>query len=208
MSRRVIAKRVQTQQPHATAPAAESMDERVRRSRDVVLRVTSDLLTAHGVGGVSVDEISRRSGVAKTTIYRHWRTRSDLIIDACSLISTEQQVPDSGSFESDVTILLLNLAHLLRTAKWTSVLPSIVDAAERDPELAAIHSKLQIGHTKPYLEIIDRGKRKGEIPSKIDASMMVAELVGPLFYRRWFSREALDDKFVKSVIRNVMCGQA
>ncbi len=70
----------------------------------------------------------------------------------------------------DVTILLLNLAHLLRTAKWTSVLPSIIDAAERDPELAAIHSKLQIGHTKPYIEIIERGKRKGEIPSKVDAS--------------------------------------
>lgn len=37
---------------------------------------------------------------------------------------------------------------------------------------------------------------------------MVAELVGPLFYRRWFSREVLDDKFVKSVIRNGVLPQA
>ncbi len=204
MSRKVIAKRDRKQQPPAPPPAAESVNGRVRRSKEAVLQVTSDLLTAYGVGGVSVDEISRRSRIAKTTIYRHWRTRSDLIIDACSLISTQQEVPDSGSFESDVTILLLNLAHLLRTARWTSVLPSIVDAAERDPELAAIHSQLQLGHTQPYLEIIERGKRKGEISSKVDASTMVAELVGPLFYRRWFSREVLDDKFVKSVIRNVM----
>ena len=54
----------------------------------------------------------------------------------------------------------------------------------------------------------ERGRRKGEIPSKVDASTMVAELVGPLFYRRWFSREALDEKFVKSVIRNVVLPQS
>jgi hypothetical protein len=52
--------------------------------------------------------------------------------------------------------------------------------------------------------VIERGKRRGEVPPARDAATMVAELVGPLFYRRWFSREPLDVRFVKSVVRIVI----
>jgi AcrR family transcriptional regulator len=186
------------------ASAEDTTDERVHRSKAAVLRTTSKLLVAKGLSGVSVDEVARRSGVAKTTIYRHWRTRSELVIEACSMLSTAQQIPDSGSFECDITILLLNLASLLKTATWPSVLPSIVDAAERDPDLAAVYAKIQLGHATPYLRVIERGKQKGQVAPALDGATIVAELVGPLFYRRWFSREALDEKFVKSVVRTVV----
>ncbi|WP_235845866.1 TetR/AcrR family transcriptional regulator [Dictyobacter aurantiacus] len=62
-------------------------DHRVRRSKERVLRATAELLTENGLGGVSVEEVFRRSGVAKTTIYRHWAIRADLMIDACLLLS-------------------------------------------------------------------------------------------------------------------------
>lgn len=192
----------------ATSPTTEKLDERVRRSRETVLRVTAELLVERGVSGLRVDDVSRRSGVAKTTIYRHWKTRSDLVIAGCIHLSTQQKTPDSGRFEKDITALLLDLAHLLMTAKWPSVLPSIVDAAERDPDLAAIYSQLQASHVKPYVEIIERAKCNGEIPAKSDTAMIVAELVGPLFYRRWFSREALDEGFVKGIVESVMRAHA
>jgi len=178
-------------------------DQRVRRSKETVLRTTFELLTETGLDGISIDEIARRSGVAKTTIYRHWQTRSDLVIDACSHITAEQEAPDTGSFEGDLTVLLTNLAELLRTARWSSVLPSIVDAVERDPSLAEIHSRIQRGHAAPLRTIIDRAVRMGEAPQNTDRSAMVAALVGPLFYRRWFSREPLDEVFVKAIVRNI-----
>ncbi len=184
-----------------TRGGPEALDARVRRSKEVVLGATFDLLTESGVGGVSVDEVSRRSGVAKTTIYRHWATRADLILDACSRISADQEVPDTGGFESDVTALLTGLATLLTTARWSSVVPSIIDAAERDPDLAHIHSRIQLGHTAPLHAVITRAVRKGDIPASTDPSALIAALVGPLFYRRWFSRDPLDDEFVRSVVR-------
>jgi AcrR family transcriptional regulator len=180
------------------------MDDRVRRSKETVLTATLELLTESGLGGVSVDEVCRRSGVAKTTIYRHWPTRSDLVMDACSRISTEQVVPDTGSFEGDVTALLTTFANLLRTARWSSVVPSIIDAAERDPQLAKVHSKIQTGHSAPFHEIISRAVRNGELPESTDPSAMTAALLGPLFYRRWFSREPLDNAFVQVVVQNVI----
>jgi AcrR family transcriptional regulator len=204
MPRKAAGKQTSGRRRLSRPKAEEATDQRVRRSKEVVLRHTSDLLVEKGLSGVSVDEVARRSGVAKTTIYRHWRTRSDLVIDACSSLSTAQQTPDSGSFERDITILLLNLAHLLKTATWPSVLPSIVDAAERDPDLAAVYARIQLGHATPYLRVIERGKQKGQVAPALDGATIVAELVGPLFYRRWFSREALDEKFVKSVVRTVI----
>ncbi len=180
------------------------IDDRVRRSKESVLKATSDLLTESGLGGVTVEDVSRRSGVAKTTIYRHWTTRSELVIDACSQISTKQDVPDTGSFEGDITAFLTSMAELLCTARWSSVVPSMIDAAERDPEIAKIHSIIQMGHTAPLQEIITRAARNGEIPTSTDPSTMIAALLGPLFYRRWFSREPLDDPFVKAVAQSVI----
>jgi AcrR family transcriptional regulator len=184
--------------------ANPTMDDRVRRSKEAVLKVTSELLTETGLGGVSVDEVARRSGVAKTTIYRHWPTRSDLLMEACSGLSTDQEVPDTGSFDGDITALLANLAELLRTARWSSVLPSVIDAAERDPGIAEVHSRLQKGHMLPFQEVIKRARRHGEISSNVDSPTIIAALIGPLFYRRWFSRESLDDKFVKDVVKRVV----
>ncbi len=182
----------------------EALDARVRRSKEVVLGATFELLTESGLGGVSVDEVARRSGVAKTTIYRHWATRSALILDACSRISAEQEAPATGSFESDVTALLTGLATLLATARWSSVVPSMIDAAERDPDLAHIHSRIQRGHTAPLQAVIARAVRNGDIPASTDPSDMIAALVGPLFYRRWFSREPLDEEFVRSIVRTAI----
>jgi len=190
----------------SAGPAVDgpAVDGRVRRSRERVLRVASELLGESGVGGVSVDEVARRSGVAKTTIYRHWPTRADLVIDTCAQLSAGQDVPDTGTLAGDVRVLLLEVAELLRTARWSSVMPSIIDAAERDPALAAVHSRIQRGHADPLRAVIARAVRRGDLPASTDAAVLIAGLLGPLFYRRWFSREPLDGPFVESVVAQVI----
>ncbi len=183
------------------------VDARVVRSRDRVLRTTFELLGESGVGGFSVDEVARRSGVAKTTIYRHWPTREALVIDACSRISDEQEVPDTGSLVGDVTAILSNIAGLLGTARWSSVLPSIMDVAERDPEFAEIHSRIQHGHAAPLRAVLERAVERGELTPEADQSAIVAALLGPLFYRRWFSREPVDARFVATIAGTVLGAQ-
>jgi AcrR family transcriptional regulator len=191
--------------PRAIAePGVKTPDDRVRRSREKVLAITAELLFERGFGGASVDEISRRSGVAKTTIYRHWPNRAELLRDACSTISTPQDVPDTGNLESDATELMTNLAHMLRSAKWTSVLPSVIDAAERDADIADTYAMLQRGYSAPFETVIRRAVRRGELPEETDVPTLIAALIGPLFYRRWFSREPLSDAFAKQVVKQLI----
>ena len=185
--------------PVVTERDVKAPDQRVLRSRKTVLDATTQLLFERGFGGATVDEIARRSGVAKTTIYRHWPTRTDLLRDACSTLSTPLETPDTGSFRSDVTALTTNLARVLRSAKWTSVLPSIIDEAERDRDVADLYGKLQRGYSAPFETVIRRALQRGELPPNADAGTLIAALTGPLFYRRWFSREPLTDAFAEQI---------
>lgn len=180
------------------------VDKRVERSRHTILAAAFDLLSEGGVASFTVDEVARRSGVAKTTIYRHWPTREALVIDACSRMIDRQQTPDTGSLDGDVKAILEQIAHMLQTANWSSVLPSIVDTAERDPEFAKVHSRIQQGHTAPLREVLQRAAVRGDLPANADMSTIVASLMGPLFYRRWFSREPIDSQFIEAIIKRVL----
>ena len=187
-----------------TDGSVDKVDGRVQRSRDRVLATSLELLSESGVGGFTVDEVVRRSGVAKTTVYRQWPTREALVLDVASRISAEQAVPDTGSLEGDVTALLTNLANLLGTARWASVVPSLVDVAERDPEFAKIHSRIQRGHASALRAVIERAVSRGELTSAAEPSTLISALVGPLYYRRWFSREPNDEQFVKTIVSNTL----
>src|SRR5208337_2680176 len=125
------------------APENQELDERVRKSKEAVLATTHQLMSEAGLGGVSIDAVSKRSGVSKTTIYRHWPSRSALLLDACSTMGAPMETPDTGSLRGDVMVLATQLAEHLCTARWAAVLPSIVDAAERDSELAELQTRLQ-----------------------------------------------------------------
>jgi AcrR family transcriptional regulator len=181
-----------------------TLDKRVIRSKELVLKETYKLLSEGGIGGVSVDEVSRRSGVSKTTIYRHWPSRSALLLDACSKIGGRAQRPDSGSLEGDMSTLAERLAEELSTGAWAVVLPSIIDAAERDPEIAQLHASLHAGFMQPFFEAIVSARDRGELTQDRDPAKMVAAIVGPLFYRRWFSKEPIDKEFVSDVVRRAM----
>jgi AcrR family transcriptional regulator len=184
-------------------PAPPS-DDRVLRSKKAVLAATFQLLGEQGFAGVSVDEVSKRCGVAKTTIYRHWPSRAALLVDACTNMGTKPPVPDTGSFKGDLTALAKHMAGRLRSDRWAAVLPSVIDAAERDSELAEVHAQLHAGFMAPLYTVIDRAQAKGELPKACEPSVVVASIVGPLFYRRWFSRQPLDEAFVADVVAGVM----
>ncbi len=186
------------------AEPSRSPDKRIERSKTKVLAETYRQLTRCGIGGVSIDEVSRISGISKATIYRHWPSRSALLIDACSRLGGPQEAPNTGSLRGDLRALLTHLADQLQTANWSSVYPSIIDAAERDAEIAAMQGALHRAFMAPFHTVIERARTRREIHSDRVGTDLVATLVGPLFYRRWFSKEKIDKRFVEALITSAL----
>ncbi len=186
-----------------TEPAPMS-DKRVERSKAKVLAETYRQLAQSGLGGVSIDQVSRNSGISKTTIYRHWPSRSALLIDACSRLGGAPAIPETGGLRDTVRTLLTSLADQLQTANWSSIYPSIIDAAERDPEIDAMQQALHQAFMAPFQTVVRRAKASGELPADRVVKDVVAALVGPCFYRRWFSKERIDARFIDSIIETVL----
>ena len=65
-----------------TAAPTPNVDPRVARTRATVLGAAIDLLAERGYSGFSVEGVVERTGIAKTTLYRHWPTRDDLLAAA------------------------------------------------------------------------------------------------------------------------------
>jgi AcrR family transcriptional regulator len=179
--------------------ALKEIDGRVEKSKQTVLATTFELLAKLGLSGVSVDEISRRSGVAKTTIYRHWPSRETLLMEACSQFKSSLSVPNTGSLKGDLEALAGEVVARLQHSSST-VMPSIIDVAERNEELAALQAEIHAQTRGPLVTVIERAQQRRELAHSQDPREVVACILGPLLYRRFFSREPLDQAFAKRIV--------
>ena len=185
-------------------PADKLIDKRVQRSQEVVLAATQELMSEEGIAGFSVDEVSRRSGVSKTTIYRHWASRSALLVDACSHLNPCVEQVNTGSLRGDVTTLAAYLAHKLQSSRGATVMPSVIDAAEHDPEMACLLAEMHTRFLFPFVAAAAHAQERGELPLDYDPAAFADAFLAPFFYRRWFSRQPLDEAFVQGIIRSMV----
>lgn len=189
----------------ATAPASGvRLDPRVVRSREAVLASTAALLAEVGLSGVTIEAIAHRSGVAKTTIYRHWPELSQLVIDAVTSIAEPCASPDTGTLRGDLLELATGLAHALTVAPTAKVMPSLVDAAERDPDLALLQRAWVKQRRSGLRDALRQAQARGEIGPDVDIDLVASMQSGPIFYRRLVSHEPLSPRFLERLVDAVM----
>ncbi len=183
-------------------------DPRVLRSRAQVLTATLGLLAERGIAATTIEAVSERSGVAKTTIYRQWSHQSDLVLDAIGTTLVEPPDPDTGTLREDLRALLGGLVDALQTSPAAQLMPALLDAAERDPSFAALHRREAAHRHRVVRAVIERGIRRGELPPNADPDEVLDLLTGPVFYRRWVSGGAVDRGFADRVVDLVLAAYA
>lgn len=189
--------------PHRSAGRSRT-DPRVLRSRAAVIAATLALLAERGIAGSTVEAVAARSGVAKTTIYRHWPDQPALVLDAIGSTLHEPPDPATGSLREDLVGLLGALATALHESPAAALMPALIEAAERDPAFAALHRREAGRRHRVVLEVIRRGIERGELPAETDPGEVLDLLTGPVFYRRWVSSGSVDRSFTTRVVDLVL----
>jgi AcrR family transcriptional regulator len=184
--------------------AARREDPRVARSKAAVLEATVDLLAEVGWAGCSVEGVAERSGVAKTTIYRHWPCRGDLLFAAFDALIGPPEPADTGALRDDLTAQLRLFASGLDQGRWARVLPALVEAAERDPHLRELARDFARHRRDALRQILRRGAERGELDGGTDVDLAATMLGAPFFYRRFISREPVDDAFIEALVDGVL----
>ncbi len=174
-----------TSDPRAT----KWLDPRVERSRTLILQAALDLLGELGYGGVTIEAVAARAGVGKSTVYRHWAGKLELVEDAIRTLKAGVVVPTSGSVREKVTHVLQQVATNMA---WSACLPAIIDAAERDPEVRTIHCRLAAERRQALAGLLAEGVATGEVPSHLDLELLADCLVGPIVVHRLLLHEPFD----------------
>src|ERR1700739_4292063 len=98
--------------------------------RDKVLKTATDILDKHGYAQLTMERVAERSGVAKTTLYRHWPTKAALCMDLyLDVAGRELQTPDTGNLTSDLRYIAETVVRLqTRTVAGPAFLGLIAEA--------------------------------------------------------------------------------
>ncbi len=183
------------------ADDGKTTDSRVGRSRVAVLSAAVDLLVQGGASAVTVEAVVQRSGVARSTIYRHWPRRIDLVADTFrTLIPPLPAVPAAGDLRARLQTVLRGLAAQINEERYAALVPAVLDSATRDPELAEFRDVFARSQRAPLDAVLRASTATGELPADLDSDGAIAALVGPLLFRRVVLAQRVDADYADQLI--------
>jgi TetR/AcrR family transcriptional regulator, regulator of autoinduction and epiphytic fitness len=180
------------------------LDPRIERSRRVVLEATVALIAESGYGAITIEAVAARSGVAKSTIYRHWPSRLELINDAFHELKPSVPLPTEGTVRDRLVAFLEHVARNVGTSTWSACLPALIDAAEHDADARALHCALTRAGRQSLVQLLQEGVNSGELPDGLDCELMAEALVGPILIRRLMLHEPFDPDQVRHLVDQVL----
>ncbi len=180
---------------------------RAARVRAAVLAATEELLMEVGYDELTVEDVARRAGVHKTTVYRRWPTKPELISDAVREQSAEAvPIPDTGSLVGDLRRLARYVARNVGTAGGALRSRTIVAAAASSEELAVGINAFWAHRLALCAPIVERAIERGEVPPDTDPDLVIETLVGPIWLRLLVTGERIDDELADQVAGLVDAG--
>ncbi len=169
-----------------------------------MLAAATAIVVAKGVKDLTIEEVARKSGVAKTTIYRHFASKNELLLAAVDGTVTYPPAPDTGTLRGDIVGLLTAILPSFADAKARSVFLDLFSAAARDPELNALRKVFDGSHESPVGVVFERWHEKGEISAEIDLETAFEIIDGPFVVRSLLWPERLENVDLESMADRIM----
>src|ERR1035438_8848570 len=191
-----------------TEGPGRNLDPRVVRTRTAVLEAAIDLLAERGYSGFSVEGVVEATGIAKTTLYRHWPSRDDLLIAVIAELGGTGPVPDTGSAAPALQDFFPRRVQTAHSRQWERCMPALVEAAPRHPELAKMVADLTTQALGQIEDLLRRGVERGELRPDFDPQTAASALMGSIVLRRLLLHEAPTAQRVSAAIDIVMQGIA
>ena len=181
--------------PANRSSAAPRTGGRVRSqdAHDAVLAAAAALLEEVGYQGITIEGVAKRADVAKSTIYRWWKSKPTLVMDAYrQTIERRMPTPDTGSVAEDLAVFVTELyrvsEHPLRVKALRGLMAEAqLDAAFEEPFRQWVESRRAV-----VRHLLARGVDRGELPADADLDLATDQVFGTFWYRLLVGHAALD----------------
>jgi AcrR family transcriptional regulator len=179
------------------------------RVRAAAIAATLTELAEAGYSALSLESVARRAGVHKTTLYRRWGTREDLVLDAMLDRAGERiSVPDTGSLREDLLELGRTAAVSAATPEVAAMARAVVAQAPHDSRLAAANRRFWDERLALDAAIVERAIERGEVAAGTEPRRVIESLLGPIHLRLLLTGEPIDDAFLQDIVDVVVNGVA
>jgi len=158
-----------------------------------------------GFGGVTIEGIASRAGVAKQTIYRWWPSKVDILLDTLIEDADKQlAVPQTGGAVEGLRRYLRTLARVLTKQPAGKVLLALIGEAQHDAEMArTFHRRYLDPRRQSERAPLRRGIADDEISRGPDVDAALDALCGPIVYRALIDAP-IPRAFVDGLIADVL----
>ncbi|MET9620560.1 MULTISPECIES: TetR/AcrR family transcriptional regulator [unclassified Streptomyces] len=170
-----------------------------------ILEATRAALVDLGWSKLTMGDVATRAGVAKTTLYRRWGNKNELVVDAVAVLFDELELPDLGSLQADIENVVLQFAELLQRPETKTALMAVVAESTRDAPLRErIRTSIVDRQKRLVLEGRQRAQARGELPTDRDPATIDATddlifdvIAGAVVHRALVSAEPVDEQWVQ-----------
>jgi AcrR family transcriptional regulator len=179
------------------------------RVRAAAIAATLAELAEGGYSALSLEKVARRAGVHKTTLYRRWGTREELVLEAMLERAGEHiTVPDTGSLRQDLLELARTAAANAASPEVAAMARAVAAESPRDSRLAAANRRFWAERLALDGVIVERAIERGEIAPGTDPTRVIEAVVGPIHLRLLLTGEPVDRAFLEGIVEVVVDGAA
>ena len=176
------------------------------RTDAAILEATRELLIEQGVHRLTMEGVATRAGVAKTTIYRRYRSKHELAL-AVLLDMVEQvvAVEDAGNTRAELIAFVNGAVRVLGSTLMGRVMQGLVSDLATDPELSkAFREQVVAARLAEARRLVEKGIERGELKPGTDYELVHDLLFGPVYYRLLLSGAPLDKNLAERIVDSVL----
>jgi AcrR family transcriptional regulator len=156
---------------------------RSTQAHQAILQAALALLAEVGFNAMSIEAIAARAGVGKTTIYRRYASKAELIADAIENVREEIILPDTGTLWGDIEALIQNAAQITLSPIGRQTVSMIISSASNNPQFAQIYwTKYLHPRRQSFAVVLERAKARNEVQANVDSDLVFDTMSGIMLY--------------------------
>jgi AcrR family transcriptional regulator len=174
-------------------------------SRDPILRETALVLLAEvGYDRLTMDAVAARARAGKTTIYRRWPGKAELVVDALNSLKGVPDIPDTGSLRQDLRVLAESITSA-ESRFGAQVTIGMLNALAHDAELRRVFQEKFIApRMAAFRTVFERAVARGEMPDGHDLDLLARLFPALALHQLAMSGELPDTRFAGQIMDEVV----
>jgi AcrR family transcriptional regulator len=178
-----------------SVPGTTRPGGRTARVADAVFAAAVAELSSRDYADISVESIAARAGVHKTTVYRRWGSKAELIRQVLTGVAgTAIPVPDTGSIGEDLQALARAVGAILSDPGGAAITRALIVGGLASPEIAGLMSQFWAGRLAAISVIVDRATARGQLPAGTDPAALMHAMAAPLYYELLVTRVPVTER--------------